>query len=285
MKEKIGIIGQGFVGSAVREGMKEHFEVLCFDKDPEKFSNVRAISEIIEETEVTFLCVPTPMDVSGKCNTSILESALQEIQNEAVAYDAEEYVVVMKSTIPPGTTKRLSGMFPHLRLVFNPEFLTEANAVNDFINQDRIVLGGEDSDALLLVTYLYNAAFPNVPVFVTESPVAELSKYIINTFLALKVSYANELHEFCQSAGISYEDAVNHAKLDSRLGSSHWQVPGPDGHFGFGGSCFVKDLNALTYECGLLGVNTTILSAAWEKNLLVRPEKDWEMLKGRAVTA
>lgn len=285
MKEKIGIIGQGFVGSAVREGMKEHFEVLCFDKDPEKFSNVRSISEIIEETEVTFLCVPTPMDVSGKCNTSILESALQEIQNEAVAYDAEEYVVVMKSTIPPGTTKRLSGMFPHLRLVFNPEFLTEANAVNDFINQDRIVLGGEDSEAMLLVTYLYNVAFPNVPVFVTESPVAELSKYIINTFLALKVSYANELHEFCQSAGISYEDAVNHAKLDSRLGSSHWQVPGPDGHFGFGGSCFVKDLNALTYECGLLGVNTTILSAAWEKNLLVRPEKDWEMLKGRAVTA
>lgn len=285
MKEKIGIIGQGFVGSAVREGMKEHFEVLCFDKDPEKFSNVRSISEIIEETEVTFLCVPTPMDVSGKCNTSILESALQEIQNEAVAYDAEEYVVVMKSTIPPGTTKRLSGMFPHLRLVFNPEFLTEANAVNDFINQDRIVLGGEDSDALLLVTYLYNVAFPNVTVFVTESPVAELSKYIINTFLALKVSYANELHEFCLSAGISYEDAVNHAKLDSRLGSSHWQVPGPDGHFGFGLSCFPKDLNALTYECKQLNVDTTMLSAIWKKNLLVRPEKDWELLKGRAVTA
>lgn len=283
MKEKIGIIGQGFVGSAVREGMKEHFDVLCFDKDPEKFSNVRSIAGIVEETEVTFLCVPTPMDATGKCNTSILEAALQEIQNEVVACDAEEYVVVMKSTIPPGTTKRLSTMFPHLRLVFNPEFLTEANAVNDFINQDRIVLGGEDADSLLLVSYIYDVAFPNVPIFITESPVAELSKYIINTFLALKVSYANEIQEFCRAAGISYDDAVNHAKLDSRLGQSHWQVPGPDGHFGFGGSCFVKDLNALIFESTSLGVNTTILDAAWAKNLLVRPEKDWEQLKGRAV--
>lgn len=283
MKEKIGIIGQGFVGSAVREGMKEHFDVLCFDKDPEKFSNVRSIAGIVEETEVTFLCVPTPMDNTGKCNTSILEAALQEIQNEAASYDAEEYVVVMKSTIPPGTTKRLSKMFPHLRLVFNPEFLTEANAVNDFINQDRIVLGGEDSDALLLVSYLYHIAFPDVPVFVTSSPVAELSKYIINTFLALKVSYANEIQEFCRAAGISYDDAVNHAKLDSRLGQSHWQVPGPDGHFGFGLSCFPKDLNALIHNCEQLGVDATMLKATWAKNLLVRPERDWEQLKGRAV--
>ena len=100
----IGIIGQGFVGSAVYEGMKNYFEVFTFDKDPNKFSNVRSIFEVVENTEVTFLCVPTPMKKSGECDLGIIGSALNDIAACVETLKKDGYIVVIKSTIPPGTT-------------------------------------------------------------------------------------------------------------------------------------------------------------------------------------
>jgi UDPglucose 6-dehydrogenase len=282
--QKIGIIGQGFVGSAVREGMKNHYEILAFDKDPNKFSNVESIYHIVEGSELTFLCVPTPMRKNGACDLTIVRSALTEINDVAKALEAKDYIVIIKSTIPPGTTWQLNIEFPNLDIVFNPEFLTEANAVEDYKNQNRIIIGGERPGSTT-VKRLFAKAFPKVPIIKTSSTIAEMIKYVTNTFLAMKVSYANEVYQLCQGLNIDYDKVIEYARYDDRLGNSHWSVPGPDGDFGFGGHCFPKDIAALQYVAISLGIDSTMLNAAIKKNDSVRTDLDWTKQIGRAVSA
>ena len=282
--QKIGIIGQGFVGSAVREGMKNHYEILAYDKDPNKFSNVESIFHIVEGSELTFLCVPTPMRKNGACDLTIVRSALTEINDVAKALEAKDYIVIIKSTIPPGTTWQLNTEFPNLDIVFNPEFLTEANAVEDYKNQNRIIIGGE-RPGTTTVKRLFAKAFPKVPIIKTSSTIAEMIKYVTNTFLAMKVSYANEVYQLCQGLNIDYDKVIEYARYDDRLGNSHWSVPGPDGDFGFGGHCFPKDIAALQYVAISLGIDSTMLDAAIKKNDSVRTDLDWTKQIGRAVSA
>ena len=109
-------------------------------------------------------------------------------------------------------------------------------------------------------------------------------KYTTNTFLTVKVSFANEIKQICDKVGVDYDKVTEYATYDDRLGYSHWSVPGPDGKYGFGGSCFPKDINALIAVCKKLDIPCETLSGAWDTNLKVRPEKDWEQLKGRAVS-
>jgi UDPglucose 6-dehydrogenase len=284
MKQQIGIIGQGFVGSAVREGMKNHFDILAFDKDPNKYSNVESIFHVVESTDLTFLCVPTPMRKNGSCDLSIVRNALNEINDVAKALFAEDYIVVIKSTIPPGTTEQLNREYPNLDIVFNPEFLTEANAVDDYKNQNRIIVGGERPGSTK-VKAVFAKAFPKVPIIKTSSSIAEMIKYVTNTFLATKVSFANEMYQICQALNIDYDKVIEYARYDERLGNSHWSVPGPDGDFGFGGHCFPKDIAALEYLAERFGVDTTVITAAIAKNQKVRTDKDWETQIGRAVSA
>jgi nucleotide sugar dehydrogenase len=280
---KIGIIGQGFVGSAVREGMQNYFKVFAFDKDPNKFSSATSIFNVVENTELTFLCVPTPMRKSGQCDLNILNAALDEISKSATALNKKNYIVVIKSTIPPGTTDYLSAIYNNLEIVFNPEFLTEANAVDDYKNQNRIVIGG-DRPGTTKVKQVFSKAFPKVPIIKTSATIAEMIKYVTNTFLALKVSYANEMFQICQGLGIDYDKVIEYARYDERLGNSHWSVPGPDGDFGFGGHCFPKDIAALQHLAGTMKIDTTILNAAIAKNTSVRTDLDWTKQIGRAVS-
>jgi len=281
--QEIGIVGQGFVGSAVREGMQNYFKVFAFDKDPNKFSNVTSIFNVVENTELTFLCVPTPMRKSGQCDLNILNAALDEISKSATALNKKNYIVVIKSTIPPGTTDYLSSIYNNLELVFNPEFLTEANAVDDYKNQNRIVIGG-DRPGTTKVKQVFSKAFPKVPIIKTSATIAEMIKYVTNTFLALKVSYANEMYQICQGLNIDYDKVIEYARYDERLGNSHWSVPGPDGDFGFGGHCFPKDIAALQHLAGTMKIDTTILNAAIAKNTSVRTDLDWTKQIGRAVS-
>jgi len=281
--QEIGIIGQGFVGSAVKEGMQNYFKVFAFDKDPNKFSSATSIFNVVENTELTFLCVPTPMRKSGQCDLNILNAALDEISKSATALNKKNYIVVIKSTIPPGTTDYLSAIYNNLEIVFNPEFLTEANAVDDYKNQNRIVIGG-DRPGTTKVKQVFSKAFPQVPIIKTSATIAEMIKYVTNTFLALKVSYANEMYQICQGLGIDYDKVIEYARYDERLGNSHWSVPGPDGDFGFGGHCFPKDIAALQHLAGTMKIDTTILNAAIDKNTSVRTDLDWTKQIGRAVS-
>ena len=284
MKKTIGIIGQGFVGSAIREGMNHAFNVETCDIDPSKNSTCETISELVDRVdEVVFVCLPTPMKQSGRCDTRIVEDAISEI-NDANRRLNKKVIAVIKSTIEPGTTDRLNDRYSNVTIIFNPEFLTEANSFDDFKNQNRIIIGGP-RPASTKVKTMYRRAFPDVPIIKTGANVAETVKYFINCFLATKVSFANEMKQVCDGMDIDFDKVVEYALYDNRIGKSHLSVPGPDGSLGFGGHCFPKDLNAIRFVAQDLNINPSVLTAVWEKNLDVRPqaERDWENMIGRAV--
>lgn len=281
---KIGIIGQGFVGGAVREGLGKYFTILTYDIDKKKCTNT--LEEVVDGCRVIFLCLPTPMvKNSGECYVGILESVLNQIDpmcDEKDYYGNQQRIIIIKSTIPPGTTKRFEETYPNLRFVFNPEFLTEANAIEDYKNQTRIILGGENRTTSM-VKVIFVKAFPKVKIVKTDSTYAEMVKYVTNCFLATKVSFANEMYEICKKLEIDYDKVIEYAKHDERLGYSHWNVPGPDGDFGYGGHCFPKDVKALMHLASLLGINFTLLKATDTKNNEVRENRNWEKMEGRAI--
>ena len=219
------------------------------------------------------------MKKDGSCYTGIVEKVLSEINDINKCN-----VIVVKSTIPPGTTSKWNKMFNNIDIVFNPEFLTEANAINDFKNQNRIIIGGPKKSASK-VRRLFVKAFPKVKIIKTDSTYAEMVKYVTNCFLATKVSFANEMYEICNYLSIDYDKVIEYAMHDERLGYSHWSVPGPDGDFGYGGHCFPKDVKAL-YSVAMeleSNVDPIMLRATNEKNNKVRKNRDWEKQKGRAV--
>ena len=284
MKETIGIIGQGFVGSALREGMKSAFNIETLDIDPEKQSSCSNISELIDKVdEVIFVCLPTPMKKSGRCSTAIVETAISDI-NDANQRLNKRIIAVIKSTIEPGTTDKLNSSYSHVDIIFNPEFLTEANSFEDFKNQTRVIVGGP-RPASTKVKSVFRKAFPKTPIIKTGAGVAEMVKYFTNCFLATKVSFANEMKQVCDRLDIDFDKVVEYALYDERIGDSHLSVPGPDGSPGFGGHCFPKDLNAIIYLAVLCGVKPSVMTAVWDKNLEVRSseERDWEHMVGRAV--
>jgi len=228
-----------------------------------------------------FLCLPTPMNMDGSCNVDIVQNTLSEIDLIADNQEVKKTIVI-KSTVSPGTTKKWNSLYQSLDIVFNPEFLTEANAVDDFNNQNRIILGGP-RPATTELRRLYSKVFPKAHIIKTDSTHAEMVKYLTNSFLATKVSFANEMYQVCEKLNIDYDKVVEYATLDDRLGKSHWNVPGPDGDFGFGGHCLPKDLHALISLAHDLNVQPRILTAVDSKNNDVRTDKDWKRMKGRAV--
>ena len=279
MEKSIGIIGQGFVGNAIYQKFKNYFDVLTYDLDKAKSNSTK--ENLIFKCNTIFLCLPTPMNADGSCNVDILQT---ELENIDLITDNQETTktIVIKSTVSPGTTARWNSLYDSLNLVFNPEFLTEANAVEDFNNQSRIILGGPRPGTTKL-KQIYSKVFPKAHIIKTDSTHAEMVKYLTNAFLATKVSFANEIYQICDKLRIDYDKVVEYATLDDRLGKTHWQVPGPDGDFGFGGHCFPKDLSALIHLALNLDTETNVLTAAEETNDVVRVNRDWEKMKGRAV--
>jgi UDPglucose 6-dehydrogenase len=185
---------------------------------------------------------------------------------------------VIKSTVPPGTTDRINQEYTHSTIIFNPEFLTEANFLDDFKNQKRIILGG-DRKGTNKLRQIYSKVFPHATIVKTGGKTAEMVKYFTNCFLATKVSFANEMYSVCEQIGIDYDKVVEYATYDERLGKSHWAVPGPDEDFGFGGHCLPKDLSAIINKFETYG----LLEAVEEVNNQVREDRDWEHMVGRAV--
>ena len=182
------------------------------------------------------------------------------------------------------STQAFQDKFKNLNLVFNPEFLTERNAVLDFANQKRAIIGGQSSD-VEKVAMLYRDRFGDtINIVKTNFQTAEMIKYMNNLFLATKVSFLNDMKILSDKLDIDWNMAIKGFSLDERVGNSHNDVPGHDGKFGFGGSCLPKDMQALINFADKHDINMTVLKGAWETNLKVRSDKDWEKLKGRAVT-
>lgn len=280
----IGIIGQGFVGTAVREGLKNFYPILVNDLKKDTCPEVMyaPVSDIVQSCEIIFQCLPTPMKKSGKCDLSIVEESLDNLDKIAKLLEKQP-VVVIKSTVPPGTCERLNKVFQNINIVFSPEFLTEANSIEDFKNQTRIILGGPCLYTTQ-VKSMFRKVFPQTPIVKTGYKTAEMVKYFINNFLSTKVSFANEMYEICNMLDIDYDKVTEYALFDERIGRSHLAVPGPDGDFGYGGHCFPKDIDAMIYLAKTFNAKLLILEATRQKNNIVRKNRDWESMKGRAVS-
>ena len=270
--KKIGIIGRGFVGSAVEFGFSAQCGcnaiIKSFDIDESRKKD--SLDETVNNSDFIFVSVPTPSNHSG-IDLSSLISALESIE---LVNRRNDNVILIRSTIIPGTTKKLDKKFKRLNIVFNPEFLTERSAKFDFINQSRFIIGG-DPKFTSLVAQLYKWRFGNTaPIIQTNFETAELIKYMNNCFFATKVSFLNEMKILCEKIGADWVTSIQGFVSDGRIGHSHTQVPGPDGKLGFGGNCFPKDVKAILEFSKKLGVNLSTVKGAWETNLDVRPKED-----------
>ena len=278
---KIGIIGKGFVGSAVQFGFSPNTgcdaDVRIYDKDPNKSQH--SLEEVVNKSDFIFLSLPTPSNQDGSVNLDNVDEALNDINK----ISKKNNIILLRSTMVPGSTQHFQKKYPNLNLVFNPEFLTERSAIFDFINQSRYIIGGNPKYTSR-VADMYRWRFgQSISVIETNYQTAELIKYMNNCFLATKVSFMNEMRLVSDACGADWDSAVEGFIRDGRIGHTHINVPGPDGKFGFGGSCFPKDILAMIHFGKSFGLDMNTLSGAWEANLKVRPEKDWEKLKGRAV--
>ena len=272
MKKRVGIIGNGFVGESMAFAFSPTTEIRIFDINPLKAT---ATLEQIYECDFVFVCVPTPMDFEGKQDLSFIESVFDKAKPGPI--------YIIKSTVLPGTTQLLQDKYPGLSIIFSPEFLTERTAKLDMLTQARIILGG-DKTLTEIVEPLFTERFMNRHIIHTDSKTAEFIKYMNNTFFATKVAIMNEFYRLAEHTGVNWSDALYGFAADGRVGDSHLHVPGPDGKLGFGGTCFPKDINALIHMATEEGINMNVLEAAWKTNLEVRPEADWNDLKGRAVS-
>jgi len=272
-KISVGIIGLGYVGSSVNLLMKNNYDVKIFDMDSSK--KTHNIDEV-HACNVVFICVPTPMKSNGEQDLSAVYKTLENFNKNTI--------YVLKSTVVPNTTNSIKEKYPDIKIVFNPEFLTEKNWEKDTLNPDRVIIGGENN-IVKIIHNMYLTIFPNsTPIYNMGSTEAELVKYMSNSFLATKVSFMNEFKEISDYFKLNWENIVTGFSSDPRIGSSHTKVPGPDGKYGYGGTCFPKDVNAIISFAKKYGFSIRTVEAGWTTNLKVRPEQDWKLLKGRAVS-
>jgi UDPglucose 6-dehydrogenase len=256
----IGIIGLGFVGNAIRSSFDDGItKLVLVDTDPsrgtEKYEDLSACDGV-------FICVPSPMNSDGSCNSSILESVLEKLKTY-------EGVIISKCTVPPGKYTELNSQYKNL--VYSPEFLTAANAELDYINAKFAIIGGRVKAYVHEAERLIKLSQPNLEkVQHCTIEEAALTKYAINSFLATKVIFMNELQQVAKAAEIDYKKIAWMVPFDERIGLSHMKVPGPDGSFGFGGACFPKDTQALLKYAESLNISMNVLEAAVKKNTLLR---------------
>lgn len=252
---KIGIIGHGFVGKAVAAGFEGNDLIIADPKLGTSTSDV-----VSQNPRVIFVCVPTPYGDNGKIDSSIVESVFAELKSTKA-------LVVLKSTVTPDIVSDLKKLV--FRFVYNPEFLTEANAVHDFLNPTHHVFGGYpfDTSELELIYKKYSKCKPCYGYHVTATE-ASFVKYGINSFLATKVLFMNQFADIVNQHGGDWTSVAQAMMGDPRIGTSHMKVPGPDGRRGYGGACFTKDTAALA----TFGKTFSLLEEAIRANNEIRSQ-------------
>lgn len=229
---KIGIIGHGFVGKALSGGFKHFGYKHIFLHDVAYGTKL----EDLLETEVCFICVPTPMDSDGSMSDDIIVDVLSKL--EVLDYQG---VITIKSTVTPPVVHKLIKDFSALRIVTNPEFLTERCAFDDFINTEWAFIGSNNGDGQIVYD-LHADMFPDAVIKVVSPEAAMMIKYMSNVWFSVKVSLMNEFYDLWNELGYGNWDQIPDAfQHDARVGKTHLQVPGHDGSRGFGGKCVGGD--------------------------------------------
>lgn len=234
---RILIIGHGFVGKAVDYGFSNPHVVKTII-DPKHGTSVKDVK--LSDYDATFVCVPTPMKTDGSIDSSILDSVMEEINSQ---YRHKTHKIIIKSTVTPDIIKKHGDH----GVVYNPEFLREKTALEDFINPDFHVFGGFNWDTIAVEDiYRQYSACRICKTFHVSYEEASLIKYAINSFLSVKVTFFNQLYDLAQDTGANFNNIIKALDSEPRIGNTHMRVPGFDGKRGFGGACFPKDTAALT---------------------------------------
>ena len=262
---KIGIIGFGFVGQAI--GWAHRHDDLVI-RDPKRKDSAE-ITEFVG-CDAIFVCVPTPSTDDGHCDSSILEQTLKELLFIVIN---NQLPVICKSTAPPSVYARLQKEYPNI--VHCPEFLTAANAVQDYATGKFCYIGGlvgaYRNEAERLIGLGQKSLVQIIHCSIQE---ASLVKYTLNCFLATKVIFMNEVAKLAEANDCDWWTMQSMLSVDPRIGPTHLQVPGPDGKFGFGGMCFPKDTSAMLKFAEAAGQQMNVLEAAVKKNTLLRLDND-----------
>lgn len=270
---KVGVIGWGVVGQATGAAFEKKHQIIWNNRSRPGSTPVKTICE---EADFIFLCLPTPMkaDYSG-IDLSIMDAVIDEV---APQISGKNIPLIIKSTVIPGTTAKYAKKYPKVKFAMNPEFLTEINAPWDFLHPDRVVIGAFDEDVANRIARLHREVIGyEVKIFTTDPTTAEMVKYMSNTYMATKTIFANEMKDLADKLEINYDDVREMVAADHRIGGSFLKVT-PYG--GFGLKCFPKDTVAILGLAKKLGVNLSVLEAAWKKNLKIRKVHDWEEISG-----
>ena len=264
----IAIIGHGFVGQAVSNSYKDVKDINTIIVDPAD-PKATCLDFAIEEAQIFFICLPTPSNEDGSCDTDLVEMVIRRI-NKTI--ETISPLIIIKSTMPPDALQELEdeSIVP---IVYNPEFLTQANSIQDYLTPQMHILGGRSNATRMAEVVLTNISkCQPCPIYKTDIKTAALAKYAINSYLATKVSFMNELFQLHHMSGAesSFAELASILSSDSRIGKSHLQVPGPDGEFGFGGACFPKDTKAFVEYAKTKNTNLDIISSAIEVNQKIR---------------
>lgn len=279
----IGLVGYGIVGRAVEHGFKDKCNIFIYDpKLPQRSES--SIQDVVSKVEFVFVAVPTPMsDVyGGPSDTSIMDKVMAEI-NAACVSTKNFPIIIIKSAILPSRLKDYAGFFPSLKLVKSPEYLTDRNSLDDFVNANLLVIGGkrEHTDQVEKLFKEYSICKP-CKVGHCDLVAAGFLKYMENCYLAMKVIFMNQFYDVLKLSGSTstWEEVAEIFHYDPRMGNSHYHVPGPDGDRAFGGKCFCKDINAFIYYAASLGYDIDLLKKVWQINLRLRTNIDWKDIEG-----
>lgn len=235
----IGIIGYGYVGQAVAYA---HSKDKLIIRDP-KLPNSADLNDFLDCDSI-YVCVPSPSTEDGHCDASILEQTLKDLLFNNIK---KPIPIICKTTATPSIYKRLLELYPNI--VHVPEFLTAANHTVDYVKTRYFVLGGNQDwrcsakDIIQSSVKLTDRAFIEVSI-----ETAAFYKYMMNSYLATKVTFMNEFKQLADKTGVHWESIRTLVERDNRIGSTHMQVPGPDGKHGWGGACFPKDIAAIINE-------------------------------------
>ena len=263
-KLRLGIVGHGFVGKATDWGFNKRVEK--FIVDPIYDSTIKDLAEF--NPNMVFICVPTPMGNDGSQDSSVIEEVVTQLRE-----NCPNAIKVVKSTVLPIILEKLHKLEPNL--IYNPEFLREKHANIDFVNSDMIIFGGDRNiSSKVSIAYKRHSRCKTQEHIFTDLQTASLIKFTINTYLASKVIFFNQIHSLFAKLNVtdSWESITDIISRDNRVGNSHMDVPGHDGRKGFGGACFPKDSLALAKYAKSIDAELGLLESVIKINNKIRSQ-------------